>query len=51
MSNGSQGRTPRMEALLSEYYAHRDWDWETGKPSRQKLISLGLPEIAEELWG
>jgi len=51
MSNGSQGRTPRMEALLSEFYAYRDWDWETGKPSRQKLINLGLPEIAEELWG
>ena len=51
MSNGSMGRTPRMEMLIEEYYAHRDWDWATGKPSRDKLISLGLPEIAEELWG
>jgi len=51
LSNGTGGRTPRMETLMEEYYAYRDWDWETGKPSREKLISLGLPEIAEELWG
>ncbi len=51
MSNGSQGRTPRMEMLLEEYYAERDWDWETGKPARDKLVSLGMPDIAEELWG
>jgi aldehyde:ferredoxin oxidoreductase len=50
MSNGSRGRTPQMETLLTEYYAEREWDWETGKPSRQKLISLGLPGIAEDLW-
>lgn len=50
MSNGSRGRTPRMEMLLEEYYACREWDWETGKPSPDKLISLGLPEIAKELW-
>jgi aldehyde:ferredoxin oxidoreductase len=50
MSGGSMGRTPRMEMLLEEYYAQRDWDWQTGKPSRAKLISLGLPDIAEELW-
>jgi len=50
MSNGSKRRTPRMEMLMAEYYAYRDWDWATGKPSRQKLISLGLPKIAGELW-
>ncbi len=50
MSGGSMGRTPRMDMLLEEYYAERDWDWETGKPSKQKLVSLGLPDIAEELW-
>jgi len=50
MSNGSRGRTPQMETLLTEYYAEREWDWETGRPSRQKLISLGLPDIAEDLW-
>jgi hypothetical protein len=28
----------------------RDWDWQTGKPSRQKLIGLGMPDIAADLW-
>jgi aldehyde:ferredoxin oxidoreductase len=51
MSNGSRGRTPRMDKLIEEYYGHREWDWKTGKPSRNKLVSLGLPEIADDLWG
>jgi aldehyde:ferredoxin oxidoreductase len=50
MSNGSRGRTPRMETLLEEYYTERDWDWDTGRPSRNKLVSLGLPDIAADLW-
>jgi aldehyde:ferredoxin oxidoreductase len=50
LDNGSEGHTPQMDTLLREYYAVRDWDWETGKPSREKLISVGLPDIAEELW-
>jgi aldehyde:ferredoxin oxidoreductase len=51
MSNGSRGRTPRMDKMLEEYYEHRAWDWQTGKPSHEKLVSLGLPQIADELWG
>ena len=50
MSNGSRGRTPRVDKMLEEYYTCRDWDWATGKPTRDKLVSLGLPQIAEELW-
>jgi aldehyde:ferredoxin oxidoreductase len=50
MANGTQGRRPRMDILLSEYYRHRDWDWETGRPSAQKLEELGLEDVAEELW-
>jgi aldehyde:ferredoxin oxidoreductase len=50
IANGSQGRTPQMGNLLEEYYAVRDWDWQTGKPSRQKLIGLGMPDIAADLW-
>ena len=50
MSNGSRGRTPRMEKLLEEYYHYRDWDWQTGKPTSQKLVSLGLADVAEDLW-
>jgi aldehyde:ferredoxin oxidoreductase len=51
MPNGSMGRTPRMDILLEEYYRRRDWNWENGKPSRDKLLSLGLPQVAEDLWG
>ena len=50
MSNGSRGRTPQVGKMIEEYYAVRDWDWQTGKPSRQKLIGLGLPDIAADLW-
>jgi hypothetical protein len=27
-----------------------DWDRKTTKPSRNKLLELGLDDIAEELW-
>ncbi|MCI0477407.1 MAG: aldehyde ferredoxin oxidoreductase C-terminal domain-containing protein, partial [Anaerolineales bacterium] len=49
--SGSEGHLPEPEPMLREYYAHREWDWETGKPRRQKLIALGMPEIARDLWG
>lgn len=51
LRNGTLGRTPRMDLMLRDYYARRDWDWETGRPSARVLMSLGLPEVAEDLWG
>jgi aldehyde:ferredoxin oxidoreductase len=51
MANGSQGRVPRMDVMLQEFYRLRDWDWETGRPSRQSLIRLGLEDVAGDLWG
>ena len=51
MANGTQGRRPRMDIMLPAYYRHRDWDWETGRPSPRKLEALGLGDVAEELWG
>jgi aldehyde:ferredoxin oxidoreductase len=36
--------------MLSAYYEARGWDAETGKPSREKLVELGLEEIANDLW-
>lgn len=51
MANGTQGRRPRMDILLSEYYRQRDWDWETGRPSADKLEELGLGDVAGDLWG
>jgi aldehyde:ferredoxin oxidoreductase len=36
--------------MLSAYYEARGWDVETGKPSREKLIELGLEDVAKDLW-
>lgn len=46
----SADRLPDMELLLREYYAFRQWDWETGKPAREKLLELGLDEAAADLY-
>ena len=47
---GSAGFVPDLENMLSAYYEARGWDKETGKPSREKLIELGLEDAAKELW-
>ncbi|MEP7135453.1 MAG: aldehyde ferredoxin oxidoreductase family protein [Chloroflexota bacterium] len=47
---GSAGFVPDIKAMLSAYYEARGWDRETGKPSREKLIELGLEDIAKDLW-
>lgn len=36
---------------LQQCFAAVGWDWETGKPKREKLIELGLRDVADELWG
>jgi len=36
--------------MLREYYQARGWDWDTGKPSREKLEELGLGWVVEDLW-
>jgi aldehyde:ferredoxin oxidoreductase len=47
---GTEGHVPDFETMLREYYQVRDWDWETGRPSREKLKQLNLSEIAEHVW-
>ncbi len=47
---GTEGNVPEFNLMLKEYYAARDWDWETGKPSREKLNALGMQDIAEDLY-
>lgn len=34
--------------MLPDYYKLREWDWETGYPTKEKLQELGLLEEAEE---
>jgi len=47
---GTEGFVPDEELLLGEYYAARDWDLVTGKPLKGKLLSLGLGDVAADLW-
>jgi len=45
------GITMTEDDLYSEYYAARDWDRKTGKPSKAKLLELGLDDVAKVLYG
>ncbi|MBK9208385.1 MAG: hypothetical protein IPL71_08820 [Anaerolineales bacterium] len=48
---GTMGFVPDMLAILETYYEARGWDKETGKPSKEKLLALGLADVAVDLWG
>jgi len=45
---GAKGNTVDIDQMLKDYYELRDWDPNTGKPSKEKLISLGLKKIAND---
>jgi aldehyde:ferredoxin oxidoreductase len=38
-----------INQLLDEYYELRGWDKSSGIPTREKLIEIGLQDIADEL--
>ncbi|MCX5825428.1 MAG: aldehyde ferredoxin oxidoreductase family protein [Deltaproteobacteria bacterium] len=46
----SADKLPDMDLMLREYYAFRKWDWETGKPTKERLLELGLEEAAADLY-
>ena len=46
---GTQGKVPNLKMQLDDYYRIRGWTPE-GKPTKQKLIELGLDAIAKDLW-
>ena len=48
---GSAGYVPDIQGMLIAYYQHRGWDVETGKPTREKLLKLGLEVAVKDLWG
>ena len=39
----------RFEALKDRYYELRGWDVDTGRPTREKLVELGLGDVADRL--
>ena len=44
-----KGHVVEMDQLLDDYYQARGWDRATGYPKREKLESLGLKAVADEL--
>ena len=44
-----KGQVVEMDQLLDDYYTVRGWDQATGYPKREKLESLGLKAVADEL--
>ncbi|MGD2125122.1 MAG: aldehyde ferredoxin oxidoreductase family protein [Desulfobacteraceae bacterium] len=44
------GIKPDLEVMLKEYYDYRGWDWETGRPTKEKLVELGLSQVVEEMY-
>jgi aldehyde:ferredoxin oxidoreductase len=45
------GIEPKMELMLKDFYEVSGWDWETGKPAKERLVELGLDQAANDLWG
>jgi aldehyde:ferredoxin oxidoreductase len=46
----SMGVAPDMDTMLRDYYSVMKWDWNTGKPTKDRLIELGLHDVARDLW-
>ncbi len=44
------GIEPDLDRMLPEFYEVCDWDWETGKPTKKKLMELGLERMAADLY-
>ncbi|MGB9881141.1 MAG: aldehyde ferredoxin oxidoreductase, partial [Anaerolineae bacterium] len=44
------GITFTHEEIYNQYLEEMDWDTKTGKPSKAKLLELGLDDIAQVLW-
>jgi aldehyde:ferredoxin oxidoreductase len=44
------GFVPDLEPMLEAYYSARGWDPVSGRPTREKLLGLGLEDVAADLW-
>jgi len=47
---GAAGFEIDFKPMLKAYYQIRGWDWETGKPTKGKLVDLELDFAADDLW-
>jgi aldehyde:ferredoxin oxidoreductase len=48
---GAEGYVIPFDEMIKAYYGARGWDPGTGRPTREKLASLGLEDVAKDLWG
>ena len=48
---GSAGYVIPFDEMIRAYYAARGWDLRTGRPRKEKLLALGLEDVAKDLWG
>jgi len=39
-----------IDTQVREYCAAMNWDPSTGRPSRERLLALGLEEVARDLY-
>ncbi|MBI1794992.1 MAG: aldehyde ferredoxin oxidoreductase family protein [Chloroflexi bacterium] len=49
-TGGTEGYVPDIQGMLRAYYEARGWDRDTGYPTREKLLALGLDDVASDLW-
>ncbi|MCL4528624.1 MAG: aldehyde ferredoxin oxidoreductase family protein [Chloroflexi bacterium] len=49
-TGGTEGYVPDIQGMLYAYYDARGWDEKTGYPTKEKLLSLGLDDVAKDLW-
>ncbi len=46
----TSGITVDMDILLQDFLKAMEWDLVTGRPSRKRLIELGLKDVPKDLW-
>jgi aldehyde:ferredoxin oxidoreductase len=51
LPGGQDKHVPDLQLMLKEYYAFREWDPATGKPTEAKLEQLGLANFIPDVWG
>jgi aldehyde:ferredoxin oxidoreductase len=44
------GVTVSAEAMRVKYFEGMGWDLKTGRPGRERLVALGLDDVARDLW-
>jgi aldehyde:ferredoxin oxidoreductase len=45
-----KGVTVDVDSQVREYFKLMSWDVQTGKPSRERLVALGLGDVAKDLY-